>query len=99
MDSTAAIERVRADTTGPGQRFAIAAMEVCPRLLARENEVTIRWVPAHRGIPDNERADEFAQAAPEGGDPDGAVPDQYRWETSLSHMTRVATEARSRTTC
>ena len=29
---------------------------------------------------------------------DSAVPDEHRWETGLSHMTRVATEARSRST-
>ena len=63
MDSTAAIERVKTDTIGPGQRFAIAAMEVCTRLLAKENQVTIRWAPARHGVPGNERADEFAKAA------------------------------------
>ena len=54
----------------------------------------IRWVPAHHGV----LADEYAEAAAEGNRPGSAVPDDYRWETSLSHMTRVATEARSRTT-
>ena len=33
VDSTAAIDRMRTDALGPGQRFAIAAMEVCDRLL------------------------------------------------------------------
>ena len=42
-------------------------------------------------------ADEYAKAAAEGGQPNSDVPDEHRWETSLSHMTRVATEARSRT--
>ena len=51
-DSTAAIDinRVRMDTTGPGLRLAIAAREVCSRVLGRDNEVTTRWVPAHTGI-------------------------------------------------
>ena len=35
VDSTAAIERVRTDSIGPGQRFAAVAIEVCTRLLAR----------------------------------------------------------------
>ena len=47
VDSTAAIDRVRTDAMGPGQRFTIAAMEVCGRLLARDNKVAIRWIPAH----------------------------------------------------
>ena len=42
------------------------------------------------------RSDEFTQAAAEGSCPDDAVPDEYQWETSLSHMIKVATEARSR---
>ena len=54
---------------GPGQRFAIAAMEVCHRVLARDNNVTIRWVPSHNGIQGNETADEFARAAAEGSAP------------------------------
>ena len=45
----------------------------------------------------NEAADKYAKAAAESKSPDGAVPDDYRWETSLSHIARVATEARSRT--
>ena len=42
VDSTAAIGRVRADALGPVQRFAIAAMEVCGRVRACDNEVIIR---------------------------------------------------------
>ena len=57
----------------------------------------MRWVPAHYGAPGNEVADEYAKAAAESSSPDDAVRDDYRWETSLSHMARVATEARSRT--
>ena len=95
VDSTTAIKRIRSDSIGSGQRFAVAVIEVCTGLLSRDNEVTIRWVPTHHDVPGNEKADEYAKAAAE---PECAVPDEYRWETSLSHMTRVATEARSRST-
>ena len=64
--------------------------------MARGNEVTVRWVPAHHGVPGNKQADEFAKVAAEGSSPDSAVPDAVRWETSLSHMARAATEARTR---
>ena len=57
VDSTSAITRVRDDATGPGQRFAVAAIEVCTRVTANDNSVTIRWVPAHSGTTGNEVAD------------------------------------------
>jgi ribonuclease HI len=38
-------------------------MEVCDRVLARDNEVTIRWVPAHSRVEGNEQADSYAKAA------------------------------------
>ena len=88
---------MRTDALGPGQRFAIAAGEVCSLVLARDNEVTIRWVPAHSGAPGNEKADESAKAAASQTAPcSNSVSDELRWEASLSHMTRSATEARSR---
>ena len=95
VDSTSAIDRVRSDSIGPGQCFAVTAIEACARIMSRSNEVSIRWVPAHQGVLGNEKADEYAKASAEGGRPGNDVPDEYRWETSLSHMTRVATEARS----
>lgn len=42
-------------------------------------------------------ADEYPKAAAE-GDESSDVTDEYRWKTSLQHMTRVATEARPRAT-
>ena len=99
VDSTSAIDRVRSDSIGLGQSFAVAAIEACTRIMSRSNEVSVRWAPAHQGVLGNEKADEYAKAVAEGRqlEPDSDVPDEYRWETSLSHMTRVATEARSRT--
>ena len=100
VDPTSAINRVRDGDLGPGQRFAAAAIEVCSRILARDNEVTIRWVSAHSGASGNEMADEYAKAAAIGNarvETEG-VPEGYMGETSLSHMARVATEARPRET-
>ena len=73
-------------------------MEVCGRLLARDNEVTIRRAPAHGRVAGNVRADEFAKAAARRPAPcfSEAVPDELLSEASLSHMSRSATEARSR---
>ena len=98
VDSTSAVGRIRTDAIGLGQSFGIAAIEGCSRVMSRDSEITVRWVPAHNGVPGNEKADEYAKAAAEGERPDSTVPDELRWEASLSHMTRVATEARSRRT-
>ena len=73
-----------------------AAVGAITRLLARDNEVAIGWVPAQQSIQANERADEIAKTTAEGRSPNDMVPDEHRWETSLSRMTRVATEARPR---
>ena len=51
------------DHIGPGQRFAIAAIEVCDRILTRNNQVTIHWVPSHSKVKGNEKADAYAKAA------------------------------------
>ena len=96
VDSTAAIDRIQPDASGPGQHFAVAAIEACTGILARNNTVVARWVPAHHDVPGNEMADRYAKAAAEGTVPDSAVADSLRWETSLSHMARVSTEERSR---
>lgn len=42
VDSASAISRACTDDIGPGQRFAVASIEVATRLLTRDNEVTIR---------------------------------------------------------
>ena len=76
----------------------MAAIEVCTRNTARDNSVTIRWVPAHSGAEGNEVADDYAKSVATGEEPGEAIPEGYAGETSLSHMTTVATEARSKET-
>ena len=97
VDSTSASTRVRDDDLGPGQRFAVAAIEVC-RITSNDNSVTIRWVPAHSGATGKEVADRYAKSAATGEELVEAIPEGYAAETSLSHTTRVATEARSKET-
>ena len=53
------------DDVGPGQFLARAAVEVCSRVVGRDNEVTVLWVPAHVGIARNEEADRLAREAAE----------------------------------
>lgn len=63
MDLHGRRRKVRIDTVGPGQRFAIATMEVCTRALARD-KVTM--------------ADEYARATAEGITSWDDAPDEYR---------------------
>ena len=56
FDSTSAITRVGDNSLGPGQRFAVAAIEVCNRIITNDNSVTIWWALAHSGATGNEVA-------------------------------------------
>ena len=87
---------MRDDSLGPGQRFAVAAIEVCSRIITNDNSVIIGWVPAHSGVTGNEVADQYAKSAATGEEPLEVIPEGYETETPLSHMTRVVTEARSK---
>ena len=98
VDPTSAITRIGDDALGPGQRFAVAAIEVCSRILSRDNSVTIRWVPVNSGATDNEVADRYAKSAATGEDPVEEILEGYTGETYLLHMTRVATETRTQAT-
>ena len=95
-DPQPAIRRTMSDSLGPGQQWARAIIEVATRLMASSNEVRILWVPAHSGIRGNEVADSFAKEAAENRTHD--VPDEIRWQTSLPHLSRRATEGRARAT-
>ena len=89
-DSTAVINQIRSDAIGPDKHFARSAIEVCSRLVSRDNKVTALWAPAHVEITGNEEADRLAKEAAEGSTHE--VSDEYWWEISLSHLSRVAIE-------
>lgn len=57
----------------------------------------MREVPAHHGVPNNEVADEYARSEAK-GTRNSNVPNERRWETTLSHMSRAATETKAKTT-
>ena len=72
---------------GPGQRFAIAIIEMCSRLTGRGDTLALRWVPSH---PDTESAGDWARNLAES--PKDAV---FLRKTSFVYMTRMATRPRS----
>ena len=91
-DSQAAIFRVQHEECGPAQALARLTIEASHQLWARGNEVTIRWTPSHQKVAGNERADASAKAAAV-GDRATAEP-AYLRTASLSHLSRLTTDAR-----
>ena len=49
------------DRAGPGQAFARAIVEAVGQLETRGSSVTLRWIPARKGVEGNEVADGFAK--------------------------------------
>ena len=47
-------QRALSDALGPGQQWARAIIELATRLVSRNNEVLILWVPAHAGVQGDE---------------------------------------------
>ena len=96
FDCQPAIWRAMSDSLGEGQHWARAIIEVATRLVAKSNVVRALWAPAHAGIRGNEVGDGMAKWAAE--DRTNGVPDEIRWQASLSHLSRRATEGRARAT-
>ena len=99
------------DEPGPGQTCAIQARQAIAILRKQEPAVEIEtnWCPAHKGIPGNEVADEWAKLAANEPDDHGVewlarahgtrLPERA---TSLAHLRRRATEKKwpeARTWC
>ena len=59
-DSQAAMRRLIDDRPGPGQREAVRGILGAGRILQREADISIHWVPGHGGIAGNEIADQWA---------------------------------------
>ena len=57
------------------------------------DSITVRWTLAHQGVEGNEQADTLAKRAV--GKEEELADPTYLREASLSHLTRVSTEARS----
>ena len=94
-DSVSAIERVVSDRLGPGQHLAVEATEAGSRPTCRGNSVTIRWTPTHLGVERHEVADLYEKGAGTAESELHAVDRAYMRETSLAHMARLATEAKT----
>ena len=61
IDSQAALKRLQKISLTGGQRICYKITELCKQL-AKQNKVSISWVPGHREIQGNEHADRLAKA-------------------------------------
>lgn len=62
-DSVATMTRVISDAPGPGQDLAIRIIDLAQEIVSRGNTVIVRRTPAHRGVEENEQADQRAREA------------------------------------
>jgi ribonuclease HI len=63
LDSQTAIQRTLNDKLGLGQALAIEIIATIEELKEKGVQTTIRWVPSHFSIKDNEKADLLAKKA------------------------------------
>jgi hypothetical protein len=59
----AAMKRMALEELGPSQMYAIQTRKHRDAWRARPGIIEIRWCPAHKGVPRNEKADECAKLA------------------------------------
>jgi hypothetical protein len=98
-DAQAAIRRMASEEPSPSEMCAVQARKHIATLRRAKPDITteIRWCPANKGVPGNEKADQWAKLAakePDAhgvgclrySDPDGARP--MPLPRSLAHFKR-----------
>lgn len=62
-DSQAALQAIASPQCSSGQHFLLKAVQAIDDFRNRGHTLELRWIPAHRGVPGNEAADQAAKSA------------------------------------
>jgi ribonuclease HI len=95
--SQATLRRIQSDEPGPGQDLALRMMSWESELTKRKIRVEYRWVPAHKGVEDNEQADQQATKAAYkhcGSYTETQNQQTYLNYVSFAHISRRLTETK-----
>ncbi len=87
-DSQTALKQLRNVKSNAGQALKSQIFRLAKQLYNRGGEVIVRWIPSHKGIEGNERADNAAKEAAANGRSQTA-----RW-SSLTHVNQKINEAK-----
>jgi ribonuclease HI len=93
-DAQSALQRCATDADRPGQALAWAIIGWGQSIMARDNTITLRWVPGHKGVAGNEKADEYAKRGAR--NPRDGTPYSRRHQNvaSAAFLKRAAAETR-----
>jgi ribonuclease HI len=62
-DNQAAIYRLQTPSDKPGQAWQLCCIKAANQVISKGANISIHWVPGHKDVVGNERADSLAKAA------------------------------------
>jgi ribonuclease HI len=93
-DAQAALQRCETDADGPGQALAREIIGWSNSIVARKNTITLRWVPGHKGVTGNEKADEYAKRGAHDPDEGTRFSKTHRNVASKAFLKRSAADTK-----